>query len=151
MAKKKEAKPQAPKNGRVVPKEISVKLTDVQCLTKANQASQISKELTELEEAFKLKEAEWKQVKAAHKAAVKNHQEQIKKLLVEVKNKAAVVTEDVLLVLNHEEGTAEYWYPVKGDSEIVDSRPLEDGERQLSLVEKDVAEMPDDGQDIDED
>lgn len=148
MAKK--TKPAAePKNGRQVPKEIAIKLSKDQCLQRANTASQLSKELTEAEEAFKEEETAWKQVKATFKANQKNLQDQIKKLLVEVKAQAAQSPETVLLVLNHDQGQAEYWYPISGpDSQIVETRPLEDGERQLSLVQEKVDQMPDDGQQV---
>lgn len=144
-AKNKKEKPK----GRLVPKEIQIKLTKDQCLQRGNQAAQASKELTEIEEAFKEEETVWKQQKAAFKAKQKNLQDSIKKLLVEVKNQAAESTEDVLLVLNHERGVAEYYYPPEGkDSRIVEERPLEDNERQLSLVEDQANAMSEAGQEI---
>lgn len=153
MAKKNQAKAQeveAPK-GRLVPKEISLRLTKDQCLDRANKASQLSKDLTEAEAAFKVEEDEFKQARAAHKNAVKNLREQIAKLLAEVKAQAAESTENVTLVLNQDAGTAEYWFNMPGDGwKMVDSRPLEDNERQMSLVQEQVDQMPDEGQEVEE-
>jgi hypothetical protein len=154
MAAKKKAaaktKAEAPK-GRVIPKEIKVRLTKDQCLQRANQASQLSKELTEKEEEFKEAEAAWKQEKAQFKNAVKNLQDQVRKLLVEVKAQEMESTEDVLFVINHDAGVAEYWFPPSGPGmQIVETRPLEDGERQLSLVEDAAAAMPEEGQEVSE-
>ena len=138
----------APETGKLVPKEVSVKLSPQQCLERGAKAASLDAELVKLEEVFKEEEDAWKQRRAQHKTAVKNLTDQRRKLSVEINAKAAVVTEDVLLHLNHDAGVAEYWYPPRGESEIIDTRPLEENELQLTLVKEKVEAMPDDGQEI---
>lgn len=150
MAKKKEvvAKQEAPK-GRPVPKEVQIKLTAQQCLQRTDSAGSLNKEKTDLQKEFEAEEKEWKKRRAEYKSKIKNLQEQVDKLLSEVKAKAATETVTVTLVLNHDAGVAEYWYESATNGwEVVDTRPLEDNERQLSIVEDQVAAMPDDGQSV---
>lgn len=143
------AKKTVERKGREVPKDIRMKLSKDQCLERSNKAAQLSKEMTEMEEQFKTEETEWKQTRAQFKTGIKNLSDQIKKFLVEVKAQSAESTETVLLVLNHDAGVAEYWFPPSGkDSKIVETRPLEDNERQLSLVTEQAAAMTDKGQEI---
>lgn len=152
MAKKEKAatqtKQMAPSEGKIVPKEIHVKLSPQQCLERGAKAAAIDKELMKLEEEFKKEEDAWKQRRAQHKTAVKNLNEQRQKLSVEIDAKAAVETKDVLLHLNYPACQAEYWYPAKGESEIVDTRPLEENELQMTMMQEKVEAMPDDGQEI---
>lgn len=154
MAKKKEPKlteapkQMAPEEGRLVPKEIHIKLTPAQCLERGAKAASIDKELMKLEQEFKAEEDAWKQRRAQHKTAVKNLNEQRQKLSVEIDAKAAVETKDVLLHLNYAACQAEYWYPAKGESEMVDSRPLEENELQMTMMQEKVDSMPDTGQEI---
>lgn len=137
------------REGRLVPKEILIKLTTNQVLDRAERAAGIRQEITEAEERFETASDEFKKVRAEHKSNLKNLTDQLKKLSTEVKSKHATSTEQVLLVINHDAGQAEYWFPAKGpESKIVDTRPLEDAERQLSLIENEAATMPDDGQEV---
>lgn len=150
MAKKNNPKAAAaaPK-GKRVPKEFRLKLNEAQIKERGKQAAKIGMELKALEEQFKAEEDAWKARKAAHKSQVKNLNESRKKLDEEITTGSAMVTEDVILVLNHDANQAEYHYQVQGEGwQIVDTRPLEDNERQLHLVEDQVAQMPEEGQDV---
>lgn len=135
--------------GRPVPKEIQIKLTPQQCMQRSDQASTINREKTDLQKEFEEEEKAWKQKRAEYKNRLKNLQEQVDKLLAEVKAKSATSTENVILVLNHDAGIAEYHYqPPGGKWEIVETRPLEDNERQLSMVKEQVEAMPEAGQEV---
>jgi len=154
---KKEAKQQtaalkqvAPETGKIVPKEIRLELTEQQVKDRLMRAAKLDAELSEGEETFSQEKEAWKQRQAQHKAFVKNHTDNRKKLNKEAEMGVALSTEDVLLHLNHEAGVAEYWYPAKGPSKIYETRPLEDNERQRSLIEEKVGKMADEGQEIEE-
>lgn len=151
MAKKNQPKATAvaaPK-GKKVPKEFRLKLSQAQIQERGKNAAKIGMELKAKEEAFKAEEDAWKARKASHKSEVKNLNESRKKLDEEITTGAAMVTEDVVLVINHEANQAEYWYEVQGEGwQIVDTRPIEDNERQLHLVEDQAAQMPDAGQEV---
>lgn len=146
--------PKAAPQGRKVPKEVNLKLTPQQCLERTTQASNINKEKTDLQAQFEAEEKEWKKRRAEFKSGIKNLSEQVDKILSEVKAKAATETVDVILVLNHESGSAEYWFqPQGGEWEKVDERPLEENERQAHIpgteeVEARVAAMPETGQEV---
>lgn len=135
--------------GRKVPKEVQIKLTPKQCAERADQAAAISKEKVDLQAEFEAEEKAWKQRRAEFKNALKNKSEQIDKLLAEVKAKRATSTEQVTLVLNHDANAAEYWYqPEGGEWEIVDTRPLEENERQTSFIKEQAEAMPETGQSV---
>lgn len=148
MAKKTTTKEANKKpEGRPVPKEIQLRLTPQQCLERTDRASRLNEEKTTLQKEFEAEEKEWKQRRAKYKNDIKNMQEQVDKYLAEVKAKAATSTEQVILVLNHDEGVAEYWFQMDGKTwEIVETRPLEDNERQMSMIEDRVKSMPQTGQ-----
>lgn len=161
MAKKKDQEPKlaeapkapkqmAPTEGKLVPKEIHIKLTPAQCLERGARAADLDKELMKLEEEYKVEEDAWKQRRAQHKTSVKNLTEQRRKISVEIHAKAAVETKDVLLHLNYPACQAEYWYPPQGESEIVDTRPLEENELQMTMMQEKVDAMPETGQAIEE-
>lgn len=147
-AKEKAKVQEAPATGKIVPKEIRITLTAQQIAERSKRVSQIDAEDTEAEAKFKEEKEAWKQRQAQHKAHMKNLTDSRKKLNEEVRSGVAVTTENTLLHINHEAGVAEYWYPVKGPSEIKEVRPLEDAERQLSMVEEKVKNMPEAGQEI---
>lgn len=153
MAKKiekMETKTEAPK-GKKVPKEFRIDLTEAQILERARAAAKLDQELEEEEKQFKEEETEWKTHKAAYKNKVKNLTESRRKLSGEIEAKQAMITDNVILVLNHDTGCAEYHYnfPNKG-WQIVETRPLEDNERQLSVVTEEAEKMSDEGQEINE-
>lgn len=141
---------EAPK-GKLVPKEIALKLSPQQCLERGDKHGHLTEQRKKMEETFKATEAEWKKAKAEHKSNLKQLQDQIDKLSLEVKAKAANSTEQVTLVLNHDAGVAEYWFkPEGGEWGIYETRPLEDNERQSHLFEDAAAAVPDTGQSVEE-
>lgn len=154
MAKKKEAVAYLPPAGaKKVPKEIAIKLTQEQILAKGEENAKLSQERRALEAEFKDEEAAWKQRKAQHKAALKANLDQSDRLSDEIKAGAAKVNDDAYLVLNHNAGIAEYHYQTKGKDkpfEIFETRALMDNERQLSMIEDQVKNLPDEGQEIEE-
>ena len=140
-----------PANGRPVPKEVQVKLTPMQKQQRTEAAARTNQEKTELQKQFEAEEKAWKQRRAEFKNQIKNLQEQVDQALAEVKAGTATSTETVLLVLNHDAGQAEYWYEFPGEGwRSFEQRPLEDNERQTSLITEKAETMPEDGQDIEE-
>src|SRR3990167_1553671 len=114
MAKKKEATKSGRPEGRLVPKEIRIKLTAQECAQRSDAAAKLSWEKTDLRKEFEEEEKAWKQKRAEYKNRIKSLEDQADKLLAEVEVKAATVTENVVLHLNHEDGSAEYWYQPPG-------------------------------------
>lgn len=103
------------------------------------------------EKAYAEEKAAWKQRTAEHKNLIKNLREEETKLNDEVRTEECVEVKDVLLVLNYEMNQAEYWYPPKGeDSELKETRPLEDNERQMTIVKNQVDELEEEGMEIEE-
>lgn len=142
---------QAAPKGRKVPKEVALKLNAQQCLERTTTASNLNKEKTDLQKQFEEEEKAWKKRRAEFKSEIKAKQDQVDKLLAEVKAKAATETVDVVLVLNHEAGAAEYWFQAPGeDWAIVEQRPLEDNERQMHIEQTEmqakVDSVPETGQ-----
>ncbi len=116
------------------------------------KAAALDDELTKAETEFEAQAAEFKKVKAAHKSNAKNLSDQRKKLNREVQTKTATITDKAVLHLNHDMGSAEYWYDFPGEGwKSFDSRPLEDAERQGSLLKEQAEAMPESGQEIEED
>lgn len=148
----KEAAP-APK-GRPVQKEVALRLTPQQCLERTTQASNLNQEKTSLQAQFEAEEKEWKKRRAEFKSEIKSKQDQVDKLLAEVKAKAATETAEVILVLNHDSGAAEYWFRPDGTNwEMVDTRPLEENERQAHIPGTEEAQamvdsVPETGQEV---
>lgn len=154
MAKKKKAPGQVglrPENGRPVPKEIQVKLTPQGRMARTETASAINREKTDLQKEFEEQEKAWKIRRAEYKNNIKLKQELVDKLLSEVKAGTAVSTEQVLLVLNHDAGVAEYHFDTPGEGwGVIETRPLEENERQTSLLKEQVDSASADGQEIEE-
>lgn len=149
MAKKDKKQEVTTPKGRPVPKEIRIRLSKQQIDQRFDQAAGLTQERMAVEKEFEAEEKEWKRRRAEYKNRVKNLQQQADKLQTEAKSKEATITDNCILVLNHECGIAEYWYKQEGmDWGIKDTRPLEDNERQLSLVQDKVDAMPDDGQEV---
>lgn len=152
MAKPKAVKAVAEeRKGKLVPKEVSIHLSKDQVLERSKRVAALDQEQTEKEEEFKNMESELKQARAKHKQEMKNLTEQRRKLNTAVRTASDTITDDCLLVLNYDMNQAEYWYPPKGpDSKIVDTRPLEDNERQPELLQEKVDAMPESGQEVEE-
>lgn len=151
MAKKtKETKPENWKpEGRPVAKEVTIKLTPQQLAERSKQSAQLGAEEEEAEAEFEVKNIEFKKVRAEHKSNMKQLKEQRRKLDREFRTKTATIIDTTILCLNHDAGVAEYWYQTDGKEwEIIETRPLEDNERQTSFIKDQVSKMPETGQEV---
>ena len=83
MAKKKEATKSGRPEGRLVPKEIRIKLTAQQCAQRSDAAAKLSREKTDLRKEFEEEEKAWKQKRAEYKNRIKSLEDQADKLLAD--------------------------------------------------------------------